>query len=79
MPRYFMRYNMVDLPEGCDNVDQTFTKYHEGKLTRLSAAQSEEKTLWIKPNINAPLGCTIWAASALRKISVVTQQEYLAA
>ena len=77
MPRYFMRYNMVDLPEDCENVDQTFTKYHEGTLMRLLPCHSEEKTLWIKPNLNAPLGCTIWVASALRKISVVSQQEYL--
>ena len=72
MPRYFMRYNMVDLPEETPNVDYTFTKYHEGTHMRLLPAQSNETTLWMKPNLHAPLGFTLWVGSALRKISVVS-------
>ena len=74
-----MRYNMVDLPEGTPNVDNTFTKYHEGNHIRLLPSHSDEKTLWIKPNLHAPLGFTLWIGSALRKISVVSQQDYLTA
>ena len=79
MPRYFMRFNMADLPEGAPNTDQTFTKYLEGSNLRLEPEQSDQKTLWLKPNLHAPLGFTIFVGSALRKISVVPQQEYLQA
>ena len=73
-----MRFQSVDLAEGVSVIDESFKRYHEGKNLRLDPAQSEAKTIWLRPNMMTPLGSTMWIGSTLRKISVVSQQEYLA-
>ena len=77
MPRYFMRLAQKETPEGVQAIDQTFTRYHEGRNLRLQPDQSDLRTIWLKPNMMAPQGYTMWIGSSLRKITVVSQQEYL--
>jgi len=77
MPRYFMRFASLQFPDGVPPIDENFKRYHEGKNLRLLPSQSGLKTIWLKPNIMAPQGYTLWVGSSLRKISVVTQEEYL--
>ena len=76
MPRYFMRFASSDVPENA-KIDETFTRYHEGKCLRLTPEQSACSTIWIKPAMMAPQGFHLWAGAALRKITVVSQQDYL--
>ena len=38
-----------------------------------------QRTIWLKPNMMAPQGYTLWVGSSLRKIQIVSQQEYLTA
>ena len=35
MPRFFMNFESNDFPEGASPINETFTKYHEGKNIRL--------------------------------------------
>lgn len=73
-----MRFQSVDFADGVTPVDESFKRYHEGKNLRLSADQSETNTIWLRPNMMAPLGYTMWVGSSLRKISILSQQDYLA-
>lgn len=72
MPRYFMRFLSNEFPDAVAPIDETFTRYHEGKNMRLTSEQSSLKTIWLKPNMMAPQGYTLWVGSQLRKISVVS-------
>ncbi len=45
---------------------------------RLDTSQTDLETIWLKPNMMAPQGYTLWVGSNMRKISIVSQQEYLA-
>lgn len=74
-----MRFQSVDFAEGVTPIDESFKRYQEGKNLRLCADQSSMNTIWLRPNMMAPLGYTMWVGSSLRKISIVSQQEYLAA
>ena len=38
---------------------------------------ADQKCIWLKPEFNCPQGSTIWIASQLRKISVLSKVEYL--
>ena len=53
MPRYFMRFASSDVPESA-KIDETFTRYHEGKCLRLTPEQSACSTIWLKPAMMAP-------------------------
>merc|ERR1740139_2038599 len=77
MPRYFMRFTSVDFPGAVSEIDETFTRYHEGKMLRLCGDQSDLNTIWLKPNMMTPQGYALWVGSSMRKISVVSQQDYL--
>lgn len=35
MPRYFMRFESNEFPDAVAPIDETFTRYHEGKNLRL--------------------------------------------
>lgn len=72
MPRYFMRFTSNDFPDSAAGVDEHFTRYHEGRQLRLTQEQSALDTIWLKPSMMAPQGCTIWVGSSMRKISVVS-------
>lgn len=72
MPRYFMRFTSKDFPDAVPGIDENFKRYHEGKQLRLTKDQSDLNTIWLRPNMMAPQGCTIWIGSSMRKISVVS-------
>ena len=44
---------------------------------RLCDQQSGLNTIWLKPNMMTPQGYTLWVGSSMRKISIVSQQDYL--
>ncbi len=77
MPRYFMRYTSNQFPAEVPMIDQTFKRYLEGRNLRLTPEQAALETIWLKPHMMAPQGFTMWAGSNLRKISIVSQQDYL--
>lgn len=58
-------------------IDLIFKSYLEAKLLNLNGIHAENNCIWLKPNIVAPLGFTIWAAGLVRKISIVPKSEYL--
>lgn len=59
-------------------IDVTFKSYLEGKLVTLNQLKTQqEHTIWLKPNIVAPQGYSMWIASLVRKISVVPRLEFL--
>jgi hypothetical protein len=73
-----MRLKTLDLDESItQSIDTTFLKYMEGTQIRMSDNLSAEKTIWMKPQITAPQGSTIWAASTMRTISVVSHSDYM--
>ena len=41
MPRYFMRFNSMNFEEQVPEIDQSLTRYHEGKMLRLCDSQSD--------------------------------------
>lgn len=77
MPRYFSRFGSVGLPDDCEKIDLSFNKYFEAKNMRLIPCQSDENILWLRPNLIAPMGYTLFIGSQMRKIEIVSQQEYL--
>ena len=46
-------------------------------MMRLCDLQSGLNTIWLKPNMMTPQGYTLWVGSSMRKISIVSQQDYL--
>ena len=46
-------------------------------MLRLCDSQSDLNTIWLKPNMMTPQGYTLWVGSSMRKISIVSQQDYL--
>lgn len=36
-----------------------------------------QQCIWLKPEFNCPQGATVWVASQLRKVSIVSKTEYL--
>jgi len=71
LPRYLM---MVRLAEEKDPY-AIFRSYFEGKLLNLPPHQSSS---FLAPTFNAPLGYSLWLASPSRKISILSQSEYMA-
>jgi hypothetical protein len=49
----------------------------ESMQFRLTGNLATQKTLWLKPNVVAPQGYTLWAASNFRTITVVPKSEYM--
>jgi len=72
-----MRFNSTDLPEGVEGLDVSLTKYLEGRKLTLGDNLTKQKTLWLKPNMNAPYGFSMWVGAAIRKIEAVPRQDYL--
>lgn len=73
MPRSFMRLHSID----SKIVDRTLSKYHEAANVRLTAEESANRVIWLKPNFVAPMGFGLWLGSPIRKITIVPEQEYL--
>ena len=44
---------------------------------RLTGALANQKTIWLKPQVVAPQGYTLWAASNFRTITAVSKSEYM--
>jgi hypothetical protein len=44
---------------------------------RLTGDLANQKTIWLKPQVVAPQGYTLWAASSFRTITAVSKSEYM--
>ena len=78
LPRYSMRLQTIDLDESVvESIDASFLKYMEGQQFRLEGSLSAQKTIWMKPQVIAPQGFTIWAASNFRKVEVVSHTDFM--
>lgn len=38
---------------------------------------AKEDCIWLKPEFNCPQGATLWVASQVRKVSIVSRADYL--
>lgn len=63
--------------ESSPPVEALFKSYIEGKLLNITGALADQHVIWLKPNIVAPLGYTLWAGGTVRKISVVPKADFL--
>ena len=78
LPRYLTRIQQVDCEiEGAVNtIDQNYTSYFGGVQFKIMNEMSDQKCIWLKPQFNCPQGSTIWIASQVRKISIVSKADY---
>ena len=58
-----MRLQSNEFPDDVAAIDETFSRYQEGKNLRLTPEQAGQKTIWLKPNMMAPQGYTLWVGS----------------
>jgi len=77
LPRYMCRLQTVDLDPSIKGIDQSFLKYMEGIMFRLTGDLANQKTIWFKPQVVAPQGYSLWCASNFRTITAVTKAEYM--
>jgi len=78
LPRYLTRIRQVDCElEGAELINQNYTSYLEGVQHRVRGDMAQQACIWLKPEFNCPQGATVWVASQLRKVSVVSKAEYL--
>jgi hypothetical protein len=60
-----------------NKLDILFKSYFEGKMVNIPESALSTKVIWLRPNIVAPMGFTLWAAGLIRKISILPKSEYL--
>ena len=82
LPRYLTNIHQVDcqVEKAKDEnleINQNFKSYFEGVKFKVVNKMADQKCIWLKPEFNCPQGSTIWIASQLRKISVLSKVEYL--
>ena len=70
LPRYFARIKSLN---GSSAIDFTLSKYLEARTLTLSPDLACQQTIWLKPNIAAPLGSTMWVSTNFRKIEYVSR------
>jgi hypothetical protein len=70
LPRYFARIKSLDASQA---IDFTLSKYLEARTLTLSHELACQQTIWLKPNIAAPLGSTMWVSNNFRKIEYVSR------
>lgn len=74
LPRYFARIKNLGKS---DAIDFTLKKYLEARTLILGPELATQQTIWLKPNIVAPLGSTLWVSTNFRKVEYVSRQDYL--
>jgi hypothetical protein len=81
LPRYLTRIHQVECKEddgkSKQKIDQNFKSYFEGVKFKFVGDMANQKCIWLKPEFNCPQGSTIWIASKVRKITVLSKVEYL--
>lgn len=83
LPRYMTRIKQVDceLPDASEKnlplINQNYRSYFEGCQFKVLDEMSTQSCIWLKPEFNCPQGATLWIASQLRKIKIMSKVEYL--
>lgn len=77
LPRYLMNMQSIDLPENVQGLNFAQTKYFESNIFKLEGDLHEQETLWLKPKFVCPMGFNLWVGSTIRKVEIVSKQDYL--
>lgn len=77
LPRYYSRFLSVEQSDDDPKIDFSFLKYFEGITMKILPHQLQTNTIWLKPIFNVPLGFHMFIGTMMRKVEIVSRQDYL--
>ena len=79
-----MRFHQVDceIPKAKEKnlelIEKNYRSYFEGAQFKvIEDMSSGQNCIWLKPDFNCPQGATLWIASNLRKVQIMSKNDYL--